>query len=432
MSEHYDFSTEFQRLIVLLSIKKEKWLAGFRPYVDWSFFEDPSHQLLVREATEFFDQHGIAPDPRVLEELVRTQYAGDIRKTALTELKRLSAVEPSESAESFISDRIVRFASTQNFRKALIEAASELESGNLDSVVKSLDVALSFASAKPTDEGMLYFDDSQIDARTAHDIQEDAASKIATLFPTMDNMLRGGSAKKELHTFMAPPYRGKSMGLINIGAHALFAGANVVHITVEMSKEKSAMRYDMKLSGMSYEEISEHPQKFAKKMKQFRSLYKGNLIIKEYPARSVTPHEIEAYIKMLMRRKLIIPDLVVIDYADELKRPKMDNQAYALGDVYSALRAMATRLDVAVWTATQTTRQGFNKTRLDMDDVADSWEKAKISDVIIAMSQTEEEEKESVMRWYFIKNRNNDRYTKPIPMKTLFKVSTFKEVTLER
>ena len=74
----------------------------------------------------------------------------------------------------------------------------------------------------------------------------------------------------------------------------------------------------------------------------------------------------------------------MLDYVDELKRVKRDIEAYAIGDVVAGVRALTKKFNMACWTATQTTREGFSKHRLDMDDVSDSWEKAKIADVIIA------------------------------------------------
>ena len=82
-------------------------------------------------------------------------------------------------------------------------------------------------------------------------------------------------------------------------------------------------------------------------------------------------------------------------------------------------------------TATQTTRQGFGKQRLDMDDVGDSWEKVKIVDTVIAMCQTKDEEEDGTMRWYLIKNRDNQRSSSPVLMRTVFDRMSFKDITLE-
>jgi len=310
------------------------------------------------------------------------------------------------------------------YRRTIISAAEAIEGGDLKAIQTLFDKALTFGElSKPND--LFLFDENSIQQRVSD--ADDVGSRIPTLFHSIDRHTKGGPSRKELWMLMSPPSRGKSMGLINLAANALFTRKNVLYVTVEMSKEKVARRFDRRLTGMTTGEIIRNKDKFVKHMMSFRNLYKGNLVITEYPSRSVTVADISAHIKLLSRRYNFHTDVLMLDYVDELRRPRNERETYAIGEVISELRGLSVRSNVLVWTATQTTRLGFTKTVLDMDDVADSWDKAKIADGMIAICQTKEEEADSVMRWVFVKNRDNKRYLKPILVKTDFDRSLIKE-----
>lgn len=429
MANELDLSEEFQLSLVHKMCADSDWTATHRPFLKSEYALVPGLSVLIQEIHAFYDRYATTPELSVLADVIGRKAKGPVLGELLALIKRVGESDVSESRIAYIQERIRDFATASEYRARLIDAAQALNADDLAGVRRAMENAVAFGTLG-LDDSLMLFDEKSIRSRVARTAEDDARERVPTLIPSLDKKLRGGSDRRCLHIVLAPPSRGKSMGLVNIGANALYAGANVLHVTNEMSARKVAARYEMKLSGMTYDQISSGMPAFIAKMRQFRSLYKGNLNIKEYPARGATVLDLETHIRSLAR-KGFQTTLLVVDYVDELKRPARDNESYAIGDVVAALRALATKFDIPVWTATQTQRGSLNKARLDMDDVADSWEKAKIADVMVAMCQTEKELADSIMRWYLIKNRDNAPYTKPIYMRTNFKIASFKEVHVE-
>lgn len=425
MKQAFDFSIDFQRLIIKFILVDEDWIVQNREFLNPSYMETVELESLLRICVDFYDKHDIAPDISVLQEIINKSNKGEIRRMLVEELKEIGKLDANNSKLQYTNERLRDFATRQKYRDTIISAAEKLEENQIGDIRGLFDSAAAFGE-QSNSAGVFYFNESEIEERSERE-RTDIGDKIPTLFPTVDKRLRGGVSRKELAIFMMPVDRGKSTALINVGANALMSGKNVLHITNELSAKKTSYRYDSRLSGLSYDEIVANPEKFKKLIDKHHTLCKGDLHIKEYPARSATTNDIKAYMKVLSRRYNFHTDVLIVDYVDELKRPKRDLEAYAIGDVVAGLRAIASELNIGTWTATQTTRQGFSKTKLDLDDVADSWEKAKIADIVIAGCQTQEEFEKNEMRWIIIKNRDNKKYLKPILMETRFDIASYRE-----
>lgn len=400
---------------------------SYKNLLNPEFFSYYEHSVILGVIDEFYLKNDSIPTYDVIKSIIKKDSSLS-NNTCIDELNNLEdlKVKPSELQHSV--ELLIPFAKDQIAKNAILSASEQYELKNFDEVYKIFDQSAEKSTINRTDNRNFYFEEKEAENR--YKKENIIHEKIPTLIKQIDDKMRGGVSKKELAMFLAPPYRGKSAGLVQIGTNALFTGKNVYHISVEMSLVKLATRYDSCLTGMTFEEISRNTKSFIKKRDEFKSLYKGRLLLEEYPARSLSVKDIEMNMKNLARRYDFIPDLLIVDYVDELKRSggKDTLTTYAIGDVVAELRGLGTKRNVAIWTATQTTKAGLNKVKLDMDDVADSWEKAKVSDIIIAMCQTKEEEENDRMRFIIVKNRDNKRYSKAINLHTKFDIMRFKEV----
>lgn len=195
--------------------------------------------------------------------------------------------------------------------------------------------------------------------------------------------------------------------LVHLGRSAVvYAGAKVLHISInEMSEEDMQDRYDAAFTQVSLGELESKSER--KKIwsragslgKQFGEF----LVIKEFD--SATVGSIEAYIKMLATVGFY-PDVVMIDYADLITPARFYDSSYEeAGLIYRDLRAMAKRLNVVVWTASQTKREATNKPNITKADLAESFKKAHVADLLIALCQSTKERRTKRARWYIDKSR---------------------------
>ena len=426
-AEKFDFDLHFQKVLVKRSIEDSDWYAFIRENIVPQNYDLPELALIATNVEEFYEKNEQSPNYNILDSILKKNLNREVYSQVSLQLKELEFGCKAEGANYKYSEELaVRFSKTQAWKQFVINSAEFIDSGNIEEIEKLHEEFLVSKEKSTITSSKLIdiFNPTDIADRYSK-IETD---KVPTLFHTLDEKLKGGLSKGELGFILAPPYVGKSAGLVQFGTNALFSGKNVLHVTVELSKAKTGVRYDMCVTGTPYEEIIKDRKAFAKKLMSFQKLYKGQLFIEEFPSRTLTVQALKAFIKRVEKIKKIKIDELILDYADELKRPNWENTSYAVGDVVSKLRGMTQELNIATWSATQTNRAGFSKATIDMDDVADSWDKAKVADVMIGFCQSKEEEIKDRMRWIILKNRSNKRFSKPIGISTNFDIMRFKEI----
>lgn len=85
---------------------------------------------------------------------------------------------------------------------------------------------------------------------------------------------------------------------------------------------------------------------------------------------------------------------------------RYDQRYIELGLVYEELRGMATELKIPIWTGTQTHRSAIDKDIVGLNNVADSFEKMMIADVVVTLNQSLNEKRDNVIRLFLAKNRS--------------------------
>lgn len=192
--------------------------------------------------------------------------------------------------------------------------------------------------------------------------------------------------------------------LTHFGSQALLAGKNVYHYTMELNERYVGIRYDSHLTGINSSDCSD-----AKDIiKEFFETSKdklGRLIIKEYPARSITCNTIRAHIEK-MSYKGIKPDVIIIDYAgiirstEKYELPRLEMQ-YVIQEV----RKMAKELDVPVWTALQSNKEGAKSDIVDLTNLAESYGQAAEADFVLGLQRLSTQKATGLGTLFVAKNR---------------------------
>jgi len=227
----------------------------------------------------------------------------------------------------------------------------------------------------------------------------------------LDRSIKGGLGRGELGCVLGGEKAGKSMALVHIAATSVLLGLRVCYLSFELGELEVENRISANMTAMLLDELEEGGPKIAAKLgKKLRSILRmggGNLIVKQFPAKSATVRDVESYLRdVVVRDWGTKPDVLIIDYADEMKssatRASATDSTYLqMGEIYSGLRALGAPaegsysdhggFDCVVWTASQVQRAALGKELLEFRDVADSIRKAAIVDLMVAICQTEEE-----------------------------------------
>ena len=220
--------------------------------------------------------------------------------------------------------------------------------------------------------------------------------------------------------------------MVHVGAEALRVGKNVIHYTFELSERNVGLRYDSNLCNIPSNEVIERKDEV---LEMYENTELGRLIIKEYPTGSATVMTLRNHIEKLLL-KSFVPSLIIIDYADIMRSSrKFDSLRHELKLIYEELRNMAMDMNLPIWTASQSNRDGANATVVGLENMSEAYGKAMVADVILSLSRKPMEKSTGAGRLFVAKNRaGRDGMLFPLHLdtaKSKFKILDDAEMSLE-
>jgi len=263
-------------------------------------------------------------------------------------------------------------------------------------------------------------------------------TKFTTGFPQLDLMInRGGPFKGEVFVWMAPTGHGKSIAIVNTCARSFHMGFNVLHITMEMSEDRTAQRYVSTFSGHAPYEYKEHKGTVKECLRKLNASSDANLGIYEFAPDDISIDTIIALIDHLQKTKKFSPDVIAIDYMELL----LSRNTYLNRDDYVRQKHVATELcqlakktGCFIVSATQTNRgdpkNADGDSILGLNRMAESYGKAMPVDYVVSINQARSEYKEeelSHLKFYIAKNRNGPKF-KTVELTIDYRTMTMKEI----
>ena len=350
------------------------------PFLQEEYFHDKAEKTVFNIVSKFILKYNNIPTKdAVLISL------GDEKGLGEVEFKKCSSITEEMYKEGEKSDTIWLVENTEMFCKekaiynGIMESIGIIEGKDKEKTQNAIPEIMSKALSV------------SFDTRVGHDFLEDVderyeyyhrvEEKIPFDLEMFNIITRKGVRKKTLNVVMAASGVGKSAFLCHHAAACLSQNLNVLYITLEMAEEEIAKRIDANLLDTDMHVLENMPlTQYESKVDNLKRTCKGKLIIKEYPARSITCNTIKAHIEK-MSYKGIKPDLILIDYAgiirstEKYELPRLEMQY-----VIQEIRKMAKELDCPVWTALQSNKDGAKSDIVDLTNMAESYGQAAEAD----------------------------------------------------
>jgi len=400
------FGTSFQSKIITSCLLDTMFLQTIMEVLQPEYFEADANGWIIKETYKYFIKYKTTPTLEALKIAVG-EIENDVLKLTVVEALKDAWNYREANDLPFIQEKTLEFCKNQVLKSAILESARLLESQNYDGIKAVIDSAMKAGTA--VDIGHDY--NVGIEER----LTKSTRITIKTPWDIIDEVMDGGLGEGELGVVVAPSGVGKTWLLQTIAAGALKRGFTVVHYTLELNENYVGLRYDTIFSGISTQNI-----KFQKEeVKKIIEALEGRMIIKYYPTRAASVITISAHLKQL-ELKNIIPDLVIVDYADILKDVSgMREVRHQLGSIYEDLRGMAGEFKVPVWTASQANRSALEEEVIDATKVAEAYSKVMTADFVLSISRQAQDKLSHTARCHIIKNRFGiDGITYPMSMNT--------------
>ena len=407
------YGQHFQKKVVQALLCDPSWAEQMSEVLEPVYFDLKYLHYLSDRYLAYARKYKTYPSLQLLVSIVKDELKQGndlaLKEQVVDYLKNLRTA-PDMGDLPLVKEKALDFCRRQSLKRALEKVIDLAETEKYDAIVDTIKQAV----AAGTTAGL------------GHDLAEDVEARyvaqrratIPTGLPELDvaKVLNGGSGRGELHVVIAPTGVGKSHLMTYVGANALRQGFNVLYFTMELSEAKVGLRFDSNFTGIDINEIIDRKDDVAK---YYGETKLGRLKIKYFPTNEPTVNTLRAHIEKLAL-KGFVPDVVIVDYADIVRSSRMyDQPRLEMKLVYEELRALAAERNIALWTASQSNREGSNVDVVDMNNMSEAYAKAFICDLIVTLSRRPGEKASGLGRLYVAKNRNGlDGLVFPIKIDT--------------
>jgi len=336
----------------------------------------------------------------LLDRLPEEEKARNLAKYKIT-LKEISEAKVNVDLEVF-KDHVAQAINNYDMEKFILKTADDVGKINFTDVMEHLRSIMN--KNVPRNLGVDVTEVPKVVKLIRHDVME----KITSGMVPLDKLTYGGFGTNEIAIAMAPPGRGKSFFLTNMMYNAMLVGKNVLYVTLELSEKSVAKRLYSRIAYATKKDMLDE-ETILKSANKFFALGKARGRIIYYPSKSLTVEELETLLEQYKFYFDFTPDLLVVDYLDLLGSRKDDSRLeyrQKLRNITDDLRSIALRRNIAVLTATQANRESLSKAKITEANVSESFGKIEVADIIIAISQSDDERKQQRARLIILKNRD--------------------------
>jgi replicative DNA helicase len=403
---------QLERVIFNNLLYNEEYCRKVIPFLLGDYFHDRNDRLVYELIDEYITKYNRRPTKEALQvnltsrdDVLEDQY--ETCSTIITDLNDETKNDIEwllDSTEKFCQDKAIYNAIMESI-KIMDDKTGKKSKGQIPELLTDA-LSITFDSSIGHD----YFED----AEKRWEFYTNVGEKLVFSLEFLNKITKGGVNRKTLNLLMAPTGVGKSLIMCDLAASFLEQGRNVLYITLEMSEERISERIDANLINVDIDDIPNMAKDvFLKKVNAVKEKTVGKLIIKEYPTSGAGSANFRHLLQELKSKKGFVPDVIFIDYINICNSSRLKGSVSANTNTYikaiaEELRGLAVEFDVAMFTATQVTRDGMDTSDINITQTSESIGLTHTVDIMLAVMQTEELVRLNQFLFKQLKNRYAD------------------------
>jgi len=371
------------------------------PFLNTNIFHSVEAKIIVKHILQFRAKYNNFPT--VSE--IQLEIEDDKYNSFLSDCVKL---DTTEYTDEHLLDRTEDFIKQSLLFNVFSEAVDNVDNGKLKEIEDIPDKLREIVSFSfNTQIGLDLFSEDGEESMFNHLHDEDKV--IPTNIPYFNAAVKGGFHEKALTLFLAATNVGKTLIMCSMASDALLQNKKVLYVTLEMEKHMIGERILANLFDVSLNDLPLMTrEKFKLKFEKIRQHIKQNLIIQEYPTKSINANHLRTLVKDLGIKKGFKPDILFIDYIGlmvPIHIRKEENSYTEQKRISEEVRGVAGELGPATVSGVQTNRDGAESSDIDLTNIADSFGTAATADLIIAVTQSDEMREAGKFLWIILKSR---------------------------
>lgn len=413
----FSWDDNFQRRLLALLLADTYFLIQAQSLIKPEYFTNESHVIACKCLFELFAKYKSLPEKFILLQFVKEEIKGrdDAIKMAFTaEVESVyDFYTPGLTTREVLLDRLMTFSRAQSTRIAFAQCQKMiLERPEEEKTWSEVDEILRQALVvnRGMDVGFEYFLNIEEMFRRMNEMKE-SGERFTTGVNWIDERITGGSPKRgALYAWIGLPGRGKSILLAQAATENIKLGHNVVYLSLEMDDIEVAERITAQFTQSDINFLWDKREDITKEIEtRNKSLeFPNNLVIRQFPGGTIDVNFIRAYVAHL-KLSGFKPDLLIVDYAGELKEPPDVPTWEAKYRIMRDLRATGIMENMMVMTAVQPNKSAAELEKedyIDESNIGGSFDQFKPLDGFWSINQLDAEKQASVGRIFIIKHRS--------------------------
>ena len=416
-------------------------LKVIRTLVSADIFDGEIRKTVCRSIYDYYDRYSHSPTEEFID-----CFFSDSKITKLSNVKQglyekyIDKLYDMKPNKEYVLGKLSDCVQKASIANAILKAAELVHKGNYEDI-KDLVLDACRNRVDGQEIGDSFWD---------YKYENENVEEIVCPFTTPElNKLLGGYRRKELFLWLAATNVGKSQAMILEGTKSVLAnGAFGVYYTLEMSKSRVQQRIGMAISGLRREMDKGKPlevtyldgevEDFSKRdtissvdsfhfSKEFYRGMGGEILVKEFVGGKCVVDDFYNHLNSIEAIRGQLPSIIFVDDADLVVSDRSyKNSQDEIDRVYVQLRGLAKEKNIAVVSASQANRltYGGSVQKVTLKHISKSVGKATTADIVIALCQTDAEEKDGVMRLFGAKVREGRKHFE-IRLKQCFAIGGF-------
>ena len=383
-------NSDFVERIILKGILSDKdFLILTSSVFEPEYFDDPNIGHAFKFCREYANEYNSVPSK---DSVVNSSETPDEVRRIIDEAEQTD-FDIAHSYE-FLMNQSNDYLKEKALKLAIIESVDDVEDPERRNIIQHR-IEQALIKDIKIDLGLKYFE--QMGERLKR-IFTASENRIPTYFPVFDELVNGGFPPYTFSVITAKIHGGKSNTMANFAARQVLNGHNAVVLTLEMSQDAFAQRFDGIYSGLDVNRIylsERHKRDLVHKLKDIKDGEgRGELYIKQYPTGEASVLDFRIYLRELALRDIRI-DIIYVDYINLMKTAyKTDKGMYSvIKRVSEELRALSFEFKCPVLSVSQLNREGFfvQFNELDFNYVAESMGIPATADFMAILGVDEEQ-----------------------------------------
>lgn len=388
----WNLTVSEERLLIPFMLRHPEMFEEHMPHIEPGLFNDLACKYIMCHIHAFYVEHNLLPTQELVRDAVARDLTTDTEPRYLDVILEMVQTKGDSKFNVAVYKIINKWVQHRLYAKLyttdMIEAVQKR--GEYEKVRELVEQAEMIQAECPR---LL---DLAEDYREIFDPKAEDNDHFTTGIPTLDLYLDNGGPKRgQLLVWMAPTGRGKSIMLCQNAVANAAMGRRVLLITMETRAKDLIKRAVANISNQDIflltPELEEmQVGKVEAAMGRFRKAG-GEVKLLEFEPDLINVDQIAAEVTSIKRRTGFSPDLLVVDYLELLAgRHRTDKIWQQQKAIATELRGLALRLNVGIFTATQTNRDGLmrneDEKQLGLDSVANSYDKTMAMDYLISIN----------------------------------------------